>query len=209
MELDNLKYVWKRLEEDRGGYRNEDRIREILSKRQLIPVSRMKRNLLIELLLACLLYTPLCIWYWFDFNHRFPEVSGFLLLLLVFFMVYYYRKSRLLTEMQNLSCPVKENLERRIATLEKYIRFYLILGGLIPVCILFLGLLMYGKLPRPSWSNPFYTDSHHSLWQVILLWTAIVLFASIAIYFLDRWYVNRLYNRQIKKLKEMLREINE
>jgi hypothetical protein len=79
---------------------------------------------------------------------------------------------------------------------------------LIPICILFLGGLMYGKLPHPPGRSFFYTHPAHPLWTVVLLWIGILASASIFIYFADRWYVNRLYSGHIRKLKEMLEEIN-
>jgi hypothetical protein len=208
MELDNLKYVWKRLELDIPAPDHNDQILEMIARRSLDPVAKMKRNLLIELVLAILFYAPLTIWYVFDFNGKLPEVSGFLLLILLLFIVYYYRKYKLLNQMQNISYPLKENLEHQIGTLEKYLRVYLIMGLLIPLCILFLGVLMYVKLPQPSGPTWFYADPTRPLWKVALLWIGMLVVASIFIYFADRWYVNKLYRGHIRKLKALLREIN-
>jgi len=209
MELDNLKYVWKRLDLDIPEHARNEQILEMIARGSQDPVARMKRNLLMELILAILLYVPLTIWFVFDFNGKLPEVSGFLLLILLLFIVYYYRKNKLLNQMQNISYPLKENLERRIETLEKYLRFYLITGLLIPLCILFLGALMYAKLPHPPGSTLFYANPAHPLWKVALLWIGMLVAASIFIYFADRWYVNKLYRGHIRKLKEMLQEIND
>jgi hypothetical protein len=209
MELESLKYVWKHLEEDNDTMEGETQILQLIAKKSEDPIARMKHNLLIEFFLAILVYVPLSIWYLLDFNGKLPEVSVFLLLTLLFFSLYYYRKNNLLQQMQDLNHPIKENLERQIGMLEKYLRFYLISGMVIPICILFLAVLMYGKLPHPPGPAIFYIHPAHPIWQVILIWAGILMVATLGIYFADRWYINKLYLSHIRKLKEILREINE
>jgi hypothetical protein len=209
MELDNIKYVWKRIQEQEGNGETTVQIQELLEKKSQHPITRMKSNLRIEFFLSVGLYLPLIGWYLFDFNGKLPEVAGFLLLIFLVFMAYYYRKHRLFNEMQNLSFPVKENLERQIITLEKYLRFYRRADLLIPLCLLFLAGLMYTKLPSPLGPSLFYTHPSHPLWKILLLWMGILVFSSGLIYFADRWFVNRWYTDHIRKLKGMLEEINE
>jgi hypothetical protein len=59
MELDNLRYVWKRLGEEEAAREKEGLILDLIAKNSAGPLSRMKRNLLIEFVLAVLLYVPL------------------------------------------------------------------------------------------------------------------------------------------------------
>jgi hypothetical protein len=208
MELDNLKYVWKRLEMAEVKTETTQQILDMLAKKSQHPIDRMKKNIRIEFLLSVGLYLPLIGWYLFDFNGKLPEVAGFLLLIFLFFMGYYYRKYRLLNEMQNLSFPVRQNLERQIIRLEKYLRFYRRADLLVPVSLIFFAALMYTKLPLPLGPSLFYTHPAHPLWKVLLLWLGILAFSSTLIYFADRWFVSRWYTDHIRKLKEMLGEIS-
>ena len=109
--------------------------------------------------------------------------------------------------MQCVSCHVKSNLELQLGTLEKYVKFYLLAGIiLVPVTMLFVGyvsIILYperlGKTSIPGLSADAYQTG-----IFLLILTA---FLSVGSYFLNKWYINRLYGRHNKKLKEILKEM--
>jgi hypothetical protein len=122
----------------------------------------------------------------------------------VLFLAYYYRKYRLLNAMQCPNCQLRSNLARQVDTLKKYTRFYLLAGtGMIPLMYLLSWLIIRWKLPSvyqrlhptPWWASPFF-------------WLTLLIPVTIGIYYLNSRYIDRLYGRHIKKLQELLRELD-
>ncbi len=209
MELDTLKYIWKQATENPARQQSNEQILEILKKKSMRPVAKMKRNLLYELIFAVLLYAPLFAYYFFGFEGKLTEPAWLLIIILGIFLVYYYRKNKLLDSMLVADSQIKVQLEMQLLTLEKYLRFYLMARILIPVSTLFLGAVMYWKLPPPAKPNLFYLSPENPLWQVVLLWLGILGVLTVLVYFADRWYVHRVYGRHIRKLRQLIAEMNE
>ena len=55
---------------------------------------------------------------------------------------------------------------------------------------------MLFRSPAPWWTNSIY-------------WLLLLAPLTIAVYYLNAWYINKLYGRHIKKLQELLREMDE
>ena len=45
-------------------------------------------------------------------------------------------------------------------------------------------------------------------WKIAALF-AVAAVCTIAVYFLNRWYIHKLYGRHVRKLQELLREMDE
>lgn len=218
MELDNLKDVWKDLGvHDRLS--NDAQISSMLFKRSQSPVAKMKRNLRWELIAIIVLYT-LTIWYYITaWEGRYWEVALLLFLVGVFFLFYYNRKNKLLNEMQCVACEVKSNLKRQLTTLEKYVNFYFVTGTLLtPIVYFVAGLIVFFKTPpsngkihaadsipggKPQFLN--HVTDHRFFVEFLVIGVAL----TIAVYFLNRWMVNKMYGQHIVKLKELLRQMDE
>ncbi len=205
MELEQLKNIWPK--ETGPGDRQDEYLLSLLSKPSNSPIAKMKRNLMAELIAVIVLYGLATVYYFFAFHGRMIELSWFMLVLGLFFVIYYYRKNKLLNNMQCVACHVKSNLELQLGTLEKYVRFYLIAGNLVfPLTMIFVGyvgLILYpGRLDTPK--VLFQSSAMKSL---VITYIIVTLILSIAVFFLNKWYVNRLYGRHIKKLRQMLDEM--
>lgn len=209
MELESLKYVWHNLEVKPAGERNgEQEILALLQKRSTGPVARMRRNLLKELVLIVVTYIPTILLYFFEFEGKLSEIAWSFVFLMLLFMGYYYRKDKLLKEMQCVSCRVRSNLERQVGTLKKYTRFYTLTGTLmIPVMTIFSYLIIRWKFPLPPGATLFYRIVGMAWWQNPLLWLALLVPLTIGMYYLNVCYVNKLYGRHIRKLQELLQEM--
>ena len=204
MELDNLKDLWRDL--DRGDTHRDDdeQIMKILQKRSQSPIARMKRNLLLELIAVIILY-PFSIWYFLEASMgRYHEIPLFLFVIGILFVFYFYKKNKLLGQMQCVTCEVRSNLERQLATLEKYVRFYFVFGTVLgPVAYFLTGLIVLLKYPTQGVAERF-TDS-----MVYIVFVIIGLVITIGSYFLNRWYIKKLYGRHIEKLKALLLQMEE
>lgn len=207
MELEQLKNIWPK--ETGTGQKQDDYLVSLLGKRSNGPIAKMKRNLMWELIAVIVLYGGGIIYYFFAFEGRMVEISWFMLFLGLLFIVYYYRKNKLLNNMQCVACQVKSNFEMQLGTLEKYVRFYLVAGNIIlPVTLLIVGyvaIVLYPErahIPRSIWNSG-------SLRQLAIGYLVVSVILSILIFYLNKWYVNRLYGQHIEKLKELLKEMKE
>jgi hypothetical protein len=199
MELDNLKEAWRAHAGNSSPGSNEE-IQMMLQKKSQSPIAKIKRNLRSEMIVVVVLYTACIAYYIISYKGRYWELALMLFLMGVMFMFYYYRKNKLLKEMECVTCEVKSNLERQVTTLEKYIRFYFVAGTLItPVAYFMTGIIVLYKSPGVSVSSTWF------LAWFIGCGVAI----TILVYFLNIWYVNKLYGRHVKKLKELLRQMDE
>lgn len=207
MELEQFKNIWG--QEKSQQQKKDDYFLSLLGKPSNSPISRIKRNLRWELVVVLIMYTAGIVYYFMAFGGKMSEISWFLTLIVVVFGIYYYRKNKLLSNMQCVSCHVKSNLELQLGTLEKYVRFYLIAGNILfPVSFLMIGyvaIILYPeRLGTPD------TPGNDAFIRRTITWYLIAtVVLSTGGFFLNRWYVNRLYGRHIRKLREILKEMKE
>lgn len=208
MELDQLKDIWKGLDEQVVHHKSDEQILAMLNKRSKSPIAKIKRNLRWEFVIMIVSYSVMILYYFLAFEGKLREVSWFMFVIALMFLVYYYRKDKLLTEMQCVSCQVKSNLERQVRTLEKYVRFYLIAGTtLVPVCLIFFGYLFNKDINHDSHGAPLTEDL--PWWKSTLAWTVAMIIFTVPIYLLNKWTVKKLYGNHIRKLKSIISELSE
>jgi hypothetical protein len=218
MELESLKYIWHSLEAPPTREQDRRALLAMLGRRSQAPVARMRRNLIGEGILLLVAYTPAILCFLTGFDGRLAAISWLFVLMAAIFFAYYYRKYQLLNEMQCPACAIKSNLARQVDTLKRYTRFYLLAGtGMIPLMYVLSYVIVRWKLssaagafgeggsatsaiyqrlhPAPWWSSPFF-------------WLILLIPMTIGIYYLNAWYINRQYGRHIKKLQELLRELD-
>jgi len=206
MELDQLKDIWQK---ESSQAKEDEQLKTLMNRRSNNPIARMKRNLLFELIAIIVLYGFTIAYYAYAFHGKMNEVSWFMVGIALCFFVYYFRKNKLLNQMECLSCQVKSNLQKQVNTLEKYVKFYLVAGtALVPLTIFFFSWLIYVKSPRLP-QSVFYPSDAYPWWQTAIAWIAFVGIFTVLIYYLNKWYVKKLYGNHIQKLKELLTELNE
>jgi hypothetical protein len=202
MELETLRSIWKEQDAPPETETSPEALLALLKERSRGPIGRMRRNLRKEVILMLVAYIPCILFYWRAFSGRMAAVAWIFAGILLFFYAYYYRKNALLKKMQCMSCEVRSNLAGQLATLQKYVRFYFWSSTIIiPVSIFFSFLIalraelaMHRHL---SWNRAVY-----GLLFVTLFLTALV-------YRLNKWQINKLYGRHIRKLQGLLREMDE
>ena len=101
-----------------------------------------------------------------------------------------------------MACEVKANLSRQVSLLEKYVHWYEIAGtAIIP---LFAMYSFWYLIPKVRFMN-----GRPGLNNYSLIWIVGTILLTILFYFLNRWYVNKLYGKHIKKLKLMLEQMDD
>jgi len=209
MELDSLKYIWQRLEATPAREASREQILALMQKRSAGPLAKMRRNLFGECILMVITYTPAILLYFLEFRGRLSGIGWLFILILLLFLGYFYRKNRLLREMQCMGCRVRSNLEKQIRTLTKYTRFYIMTGTLIiPVMTVLSYAIIRWKFPPAPGAALFYRLSGTPWWQNPLFWIAPLAVITVGIYYANAWYVGKLYGRHIKKLQELLQEMD-
>ena len=174
------------------------------------PASLMLRNLRIEALFVVLMYGFVIAFYFISFRGMMREISWFTLSIAAVFFIYYFGKSRLLRSLETMDGSVQSNVGAKLDALSRYMRFYVWAGtALGPVTMIFLGWLAWYKLPEISPDNPFFRSGSHSLLRVVLNWLAISVPLTIALYYINRWYVDRLYGRHLRHLRRIWEEMRE
>jgi len=208
MELDSLKELWKEQDEVVMHAQGDEEILSMLRKKSQSPIAKIKRNLGKELVAILVLYTFTIAYYIVAWHGRYWEIAVLLSAIGISFLVYYYRKNKLLNEMQRVDHEVKHNLERRLVTLEKYVRIYFVSGTVLtPATYFVAGMIVFFKTPTHSSSEkmpPMFT--HITGQDYFVLFTVSGVALAIGCYFLNVWYVNKLYGRHIDKLKNLLHQ---
>lgn len=210
MELESLKHAWYSIEIAPATGQDPGQIVALLKKRSQGAIAIMKDNLLRELKLVIAVYTLGIGYYIFGYDGELSGVALMLFLLLVLFAGYFYRKNKLLSEMQCVSCQVRSNMARQVGTLKKYIRFYVIAGTLMfPVMVSVVHIITQSKFSPAPGAALYDQILGHSWWRSNIAWILGMIPLTIGVYFINVWYANKLYGRYVKKLQEILQEMDE
>jgi len=208
MELDELKEIWKNSEP--SSQKADEQLKELLGKTSAGPIRRMKRNLLYELIAIIVSYSITIVYYFSAFQGKLIIIAWFMITIALSFFVYYYRKNKLLNEMECVTCMVKSNLEMQLKTLEKYIRFYLFSGMLVvPISMAIFAWIYYQGMTRFPITGWLDISTTGSPWKPALLWILASIILSVPIWFMNKWYLNKLYGKHIVHLKKILQEMSD
>jgi amino acid transporter len=204
MELDQLKEMWGDMATVKKGSSDEE-IQAMLRKKSKSPIAKMKRNLMIEMIVVIILYTWIIVDYLMKFKGVMLSIPLLLGVLGVLFVIYYIRKRKLLKDMECVTCEVKSNLQQQLTILGKYVRFYMLAGTLLfPLTMIFMCIVLYfysadmQQMPKPVPFIPF-----------LAVVTIISTVLTIPLYFLNKWYVRKLYGQHIENLKLIVNEMSE
>lgn len=204
MELDQLKEMWGDMATVKNGSSDEE-IQAMLQKKSKSPIAKMKRNLMIEMIAVILLYAWIIIDYVMKFKGVMLSIPLLIFVLGVLFMIYYIRKRKLLKDMECVTCEVKSNLQQQLTILGKYVRFYMLAGTLLfPLTMIFVSTVMFFYSQEMKQAKE---PTSFLLFLAIVTGIAIIL--TIPIYFLNKWYVRKLYGQHVEKLKLIVNEMSE
>lgn len=205
MELESLKTIWKDVSINTAATSAED-LEQMLSKKSKSPIAKLKRNLMWEMIAVAVLYGFTIIYY---LSANKPGMLYMVMMLLVLGALYgwyYVAKRKLLNSMECVTCEVKSNLSTQLTTLEKLVKLYLWVGTLIVPFLLILSFLV----------GLFFMDNGellakigNKIFIVFGIWVLISFILTIPVFFLNKWYVHKLYGQHVKKLRQIVNEMNE
>jgi 4-hydroxybenzoate polyprenyltransferase len=200
MELETLKTLWQEQETPPMAAGSHEELLALLQQRSNGPIGRLRRNLRKEVIVMAISYGFCIIFYLLAFNGDMANVAWLFVGLLLFFYIYYHRKNQLLKKMQCVGCEVRSNLAGQLKTLQKYLRFYFWSSTVIVPLSLFVAF----EIAFHSRTKPI-----SSWWLMVTLLCTLTVGCTIAVYFLNRLYIHKLYGRHLRKLQELLQEMDE
>jgi hypothetical protein len=202
MELDELKDIWKKTKSE-FQLKSEIQLASMLNGTSRSVVEKLKRNVWFELIftvaagLALLLYAfmlPSGAWKWTTIS---------ILVLFVAYSFYYVKKLSLLNRFNSGDENLKANIERLVASLNSYLRFYKRSYTILYPVYFGLGLLF---VALETGSTLFFQKLTEPKLLASLLGLG-ALFFLISRVFAD-WYLKKLYGNHLDKLKSLLLELN-
>jgi uncharacterized integral membrane protein len=211
MELEHLRHAWSNISEKAAAQQSSaQQIRGMLRHKSLGVINTIKRNLLYELVAVVVLFGASIIFYYNYMEGRLHEIAWYMLAVALCFIAYYYFKNKLLNQMKASGDNVRTNLEKNIAVLEKYTRFYLLAGtALMPLTLLFIMVLFFVKFKDEPHTSIFFPSPQNPAIVAVLSWLVMITMLTFFIYHANVWYVRRLYGNHINRLRSLLRELTE
>jgi hypothetical protein len=205
MELENLKTIWKDVG-TKTATTSAEELEQMLSKKSKSPIAKLKRNLFWEMIVVVVMYGSVIIYYLFKNEPGMLYLAILMASLGALYAWYYVTKRRILTNMECITCEVKSNLSTQLTALEKLVKLYVWAGTLlVPVILLFafVIVLFFGE------NDEAVKQLQGKLMYLFVGWVVISLVITIPLFFLNKWYVNLLYGRHVKKLRKIVNEMNE
>jgi len=207
MELDQLKEMWDDVGSKEKGP-SADELQVLLQKKSKSPIAKMKRNLFMELLFILVLYVLTVAYYFLNFSGGMLSLAWMLIVIGVLYLLYYRQKRKLLNRMECVSCEVKSNLSMQLRVLEKYVKFYMWVGTLLfPVVFIASGVIVL--LYSPDTTADPVTRERFFIWVFLAVMIVFAAVLTVPVYFLNKWYVRKLYGQHIERLKKIVDEMNE
>ncbi len=93
-------------------------------------------------------------------------------------------------------------------TLEKYIKYNLIVSTLVyPAFLMFGAWLLYSESYSETPKSIISYSSAYSPWMTTLMWLLFSIITTIPLYYLNKKYLHWLYGKHINRIKRVLSEI--
>lgn len=209
MELEEFKHLFNAHTQRMQG-ESTDSIRKMIHSRGQSAVSRILRNMTLELAFALLLLIGVVVFALLNQNSNL--IRGFALFILlvsalqVMYFIPIYKKIKKLGELSSQS--LKTWLQQLIDAVESFLRFYkLSLNIGIPISMLFGGYLgsqaandpteTVGDLIGPPGQISIATAS------------VLVVLSLVAAHYFLKWTIRQLYGRYLDQLKDCLKELED
>jgi hypothetical protein len=201
MEIDELKDIWRK-ESEGFARRNERELATMLKGKSSSIVSRLKRNVWIELSLTVLGGVGLLGYAMMLPDGYLKSISISILILFCLYAFYYLKKLRLLIQFDPGNDNLKGNLHLLITNLKGYLRFYKRSYTILYPVYFLLGIL-FSAIERGA--TGFISQISRTEVLIPLLLGAFVFF--ICSTWLTSWYLKKLYGNHLEKLEGVLREL--
>lgn len=202
MELDDLKTIWKQNGPE-FHQKGEVEISLMLKGKSMSIISRLKRNVWFELIIAVLSSVALLLYAIGLKNGALKWSSISVLLMTLGASVYFVKKLLLLNRFGQMNENLHDTLALLIANLNSYLKFYKNSYAVLFPIYFFLALL-FGALERgPDKYIDFILQPSV---MITLLVVAVLFFVTST--WAANWYIKKLYGDHLAKLQGLLDDLN-
>lgn len=209
MDLDELKSQLKhKLSTDHSARSDED-IAQLLQRRTVSTVGKLKRSLLLEIWLGIpfiLLCIAIAVFGSSAALRVYLGVFSVLFCIIEVFLVAIYNRTRILGEGP---LPVKENLRLIVNIIDEFVkRCFQLAMIMVPVGVALIVALQFHfreTAIAPGAHNRYLTTPFR-VGVFVVLYTAV--FATFMYYF-AKWYLHKMYGRYTAQLKQCISELDE
>lgn len=202
MELDDLKNIWQKSESFRP--KREEEIFIMLKKRSKSIITKLKWSVWFELSFT-ILAGLLLLYYSLTIPSgalRWSAVA--FLVMFLGYIIYYVKKLRMLRRFEESSENIKMNLENLISDLEAYLKFY---EKSYSVMYPFYVVLVFLFVIIDQGIDQFIESMKN--WKMILRVVVLIAVFLVTSLWFTKWYLKKLYGNHLKKLKELLFDLQE
>jgi hypothetical protein len=210
MELDQMKDLWKNQSLNVQHLLSNEEVMTMINHSSNSPVAKMKRNLRKELIFVVVSFSMAAFIFLIGFDGKMIAFSAVYVFLMLVYFLYFFFKNRLLSSMQCVVCEVKSNLSMQVSSLEKYIKYNLIISTLIVPVIFMLGaFILYLDYHADSFKAIIFYSVAYPVWVTTVVWVGISIVLTVPSYFLNRKYLHWLYGKHISRIRKILSEMDE
>ena len=210
MELDDLKgFINQQLIKDSPNM-SEQNIAGILKGRAVSVITKIKKSLWFEII--CCIVVAIGFLYIALFTQRdsIKIYFGFFGVLFIPFTLVFFYLLKKIKDFDNSVLPVKENLQQLVQVLEEFAKRYFQFNmALLPICFLFAFVLGFNeKTPIEPLDHLMETFKDAKTLYIVLM-VAYTILMGVALVYLTKWYIKKLYGNYINQLKVLLAELKE
>lgn len=201
-ELEKLKSIWKSSPDlpEKG----EEEIAQMLDRESNFIITRLKRSVWFELIFTAVTALILLWAAMLTDNKHLLTIIVISLVLSVFYLIYYYRMLRTLGRYYLMQDNIKTRIKSLADALSSYLRFYkMSLIILYPLIFLFVIGMMAGRMGVENFLHLFSDTSF------LLRFVLFIILCVVFVYSFSYWYLNKLYGNHLKKLHNLLKELEE
>jgi len=201
MEIEDLKEIWKN---QSAGFvkKNETELAGMLKGRSRSIVTRLKRNVLFELIFTFLGGLALLTYALALPSGSLKWTSISIIVLFAIYSLYYIKKLRLLNTFESKNDNLKTGLQRLIADLRMYLKFYRRSYAILYPTYFFI-FLLFTAIEQGT-TGFLQVMSRPEIFITLVLGAGVFFVIST---WLTSWYLKKLYGDHLEKLEGILVEI--
>jgi hypothetical protein len=205
MELETLKSVFLFPRVQHAAMKSKAELRLLLERKITTHLTLLKRNLLIELIIAALFFL-FPVYIMFDYSGVYVQLFSVLLLIIMLtFIICAGRLYFLLRRHEMYSYSLKETVKQLVSIFKSYVNIYFLTTIiLIPVFFAVALFMMYMENSTRD-DLLYYINWKKSL----LIYAGCFGVWMICMYYFTKWYLHQLYGKHVIQLKKTLAELEE
>lgn len=202
MELDNIKELWKQLNQQQAqkdAY-NDEAIYKFLAGESRGVIAVIRKNLRLEMVLTAIIMLSFVVLPFIYEGELLQTILGVWALLSGVYMFFYLQKYKIIQAFDSQDKNLKNNLQTLVTKLEKYTSIYFWSNVVLIPLVHITNFILLRLLNLAVFHN---LQSNRDIFFYLIY---VVVVSAIMIYFFY-WYIQRMYGKYIEKLRGYLNDL--